>query len=157
MPTDIEIQNAEDNFFAQNQEALAYKTDANLDTLYSYIVGAWGESTLANVACWEIAYKALNGKLKKIPGYKPPVSAEMRAKVANTPGYIAREMYAKDAEFRAAFDAIALEEKDRQDLLKWAKDYRWMSENDPNGTALRLVEEPGFRQAVDKLISEGLI
>jgi PIN domain nuclease of toxin-antitoxin system len=157
MATNEQIRAAEDALFVSTPEAQAYRTDENLDLLFAYIQDAWGEVATANAACWEIAFKALQGKLKKIPGYKPPVSAEMRARIANTPSYQHRELYARDEAYRIAFDQIAAEEADRQELLAWARVYRTMADNDPNEVTRRYAEEPGFAEAVQKLIDEGLI
>lgn len=157
MPSDTEIQAAENSFFAQNQEALAYKTDANLDTLYSYIVGAWGEVGTGNSACWEIAYKSLKGKLKRIPGYVPPLTDEERAWVSNTPSYQARDLYKNDKKFRAVFDAIAEEEAELKKnpwLRLDADTYRNM---DPNHAAQLYVDNPLFAAAVQRLIDGGQI
>ena len=119
---------------------------------HAYIMGAFPESILSE-ASWQIAFKDLlkNGKLKKIPGYVPPVTDAQRALVDSTPSHLARKRYETDPEFREAFDLIANEEKERQDLLR---DYNAM---DPEEAARRIVEEPGFEAAIQKLIDEGLI
>jgi hypothetical protein len=149
--TSEQIQAVEDQFFAAVPEALAFRTDQNLDVLYNFILGAFPESVLS-VASWEIAFKSC--KLKRIPGYVEPVTDEQRAMVNDTPGYLARERYNKEPEFRKAFDAVANEEKERKDLLDWHRVYTSM---DPNEAAERLVHEPGFESAVQKLIDAGLI
>ena len=90
-----QIQITENEFFTSTPEALAFKTDENLDRLYAYIVGAWGETSTTNVACWEIAFKALRGKLntspatcrlsrmKSEPGYgiRPPIKFAISTKM----------------------------------------------------------------------------
>jgi hypothetical protein len=157
MPSDIEIQAAENEFFAQMQEAQAYRTDENLDRLFAYIQGAWGQAQTANVACWEIAYRALKDKLKKIKGYMPPVTDEQRLWVRDTPGHIARDLYKTNPEFRAAFDAIAEEEAELKKnpwLRTTAEQYKNF---DPLWAAQRYVDDPQFKEMVERLISEGSI
>jgi len=149
--TSEQIQAVEDQFFAAVPAALAYKTDENLDRMYAYIQSAFPESILS-VAAWEIAFKSC--KLKKIAGWVEPVTDEQRQLVDSTPGYIARQKYKTDPEFREAFDLVANEEKERQELLKWARTYQAM---DPTEAAQRSLDEPGFKEAVQTLIDEGLI
>jgi hypothetical protein len=152
-----QIQITENEFFSSTPEALAYKTDENLDRLYAYIVGAWGENSTTNVSCWEIAYRALKDKLKKIKGYMPAVTDEQRLWVRDTPGYIARELYKTNPEFRAAWDAIAEEEAELKKnpwLRTTAEQYKNF---DPLWAAQRYVDDPQFKEMVERLISEGSI
>lgn len=149
--TPEQIEATEAAFFAAVPEALAFRTDANLDILYNFILGAFPESVLS-VAAWEIAFKSC--KLKRIPGFVQPVTEEQRRLVDSTPSYTARELYRRDTEFRKAFDACARADKEQKDLTDWANTYKSM---DPNEAATRLVNEPGFADAVQKLIDAGLI
>jgi hypothetical protein len=125
---------------------------------HAYIMGAFPESILSE-AGWQIAFKDLlaQGRLKRIPNYVAPVTDAQRRLVNDTPGYIARDLYKTDPSFREAFDLVAAEEKEHKDLHDWAIRYKTMSETDPNGTAFRLANEPGFSDAVQKLIDAGLI
>jgi hypothetical protein len=152
-----QIQITENEFFSSTPEALAYKTDENLDRLYAYVVGAWGENSITNVACWEIAYKALKGKLKRVPGYVAPVSDEMRARVDNTPSYQVKELFRTDPEFKAAWEAIAEEEaavRANPWLKMTAEKYR---SYDPTWCARMYVDNEQFKAAVQTLIDRGEI
>jgi hypothetical protein len=149
--TNEQIQEVEDQFFAAVPEALAFRTDNNLDILYNFILGAWGTHALTNVSAWEIAFKSC--KLKKIAGWIAPITDEQR-ELVNVPAHVAREKYKTDPEFKAAWDAIAQADKDRQELLNWARTYQTI---DPEEVARRTAEEPGFAEAVQKLVDEGLI
>jgi hypothetical protein len=157
MATQQQIENTTAAVLRSTPEMAAYDLeDGSLwSKCHAYIMGAFPESILSE-ASWQIAFKDLlnNGKLKKIPGYVPPVTFEQRQLVDGTPSHLARKRYETDPEFREAFDLIANEQKERQDLLNWARDYNAM---DPEEAARRIVEEPGFEAAVQKLIDEGLI
>jgi hypothetical protein len=137
-----------------NPEIAAYDLeDGSLwSKCHAYVQGAFPESILSESA-WEIAFRALKPKLKRIPGFVY-ITDEQRTWVNDTPGHVARELYRTDKTFREVFDAIALEEKERQDLLAWARVYKTM---DPNEAGFRLVNEAGFKEAVDKLVDAGLI
>jgi hypothetical protein len=150
-----QIQAADQEFFDSTPEAAAYRTEDTIGKIYVYIQAAFPEAALS-VPARQIAFRDLLAKrqLKKIAGWIPPVSDAQRELVANTPSYIASEKYKNDPELREAFDLVANEEKERQELLKWANVYRTM---DPEEAARRIVEEPGFEAAVQKLIDEGLI
>jgi hypothetical protein len=149
--TNEQIQNVEDLFFQTVPNALAYKTDENLDRMYAYIQGAFPESVLS-VAAWEIAFKSC--KLKRIAGYIAPVTPEQRRLVDSTPSYLASGLYKTDQTFKDAVDAITRADQEQKELLDWCRVYQNM---DPNEAAERLVNEPGFVDAVQKLIDAGLI
>jgi hypothetical protein len=150
-----QIQAVDQEFFASTPEAQAYRTDENLGKIYAYLQAAFPEAALT-VAARQIAFKDLLAKrqLKKIAGWVAPVTEAQRQLVDGTPSYLASEKYKTDPDFRAAFDAIAREEKERQELLNWARTYQTM---DPTEAAQRLLDEPGFKEAVQTLIDEGLI
>jgi hypothetical protein len=149
--TNEQIQAVENAFFAAVPEAIAYKTDSNLDALYNYILGAFPESVLS-VAAWEIAFKSC--KLKKIAGWVAPVTEEQRRLYNSTPAHLVPELYKNDKIFKAAVDAIVIADKERDELLEWCRVYQSM---DPEEAASRIVNEPGFSEAVDKLVEAGLI
>jgi hypothetical protein len=153
--TNEEIQQIEDQFFATIRGAAAYDTDETRDRLFSYIMSAFPESVLS-VAAWEIAFKSC--KLKKIAGWVPPVTDEQRQLVDQTPGYLVRERYAKDPEFRAAWDAIEAEEIEMRKnpwLKLTAERYNRMCDQNPNRVGLLLVEDDLFKAAVQRLIDKG--
>lgn len=155
MPTPEQINAATREFIDNTPEMGAYLTAENIEKLAAYVQGAFPDA-IASSSAYEIAFRDLLGKkqLKRIPNYQAPSSAEDRAWVEQTPSYVARELHAKDPKFRTLFDRIANEERDRQDLLTWARTYQTM---DPNEAARRIVEEPGFAEAVQELIDAGLI
>jgi hypothetical protein len=157
MATDEQIQAAENDFFASTPEALAFKTDENLDKMFAYIQEAWGENATTNVACWEIAYKALKGKLKRVPGYVAPISDAMRARVESTPSYQVKELLRNDPEFRDAWETIAEEEATARTnpwLNLTAEKYR---SYDPSWCARMYVDNPQFSDAVNRLMDRGEI
>jgi hypothetical protein len=150
-----QIQAADHEFFETTAEAQPYRTEDTIGKIYAYIQAAWPEAALS-VSARQIAFRDLLAKrqLKKISGWIPPVSDAQRELVANTPSYIASEKYKTNPEFREAFDLVANEEKERQDLLQWSRDYNAM---DPEEAARRIVEEPGFEAAVQKLVDANLL
>jgi hypothetical protein len=157
MATNEQIQAAEDALFVSTPEAQAYRTDENLDLLFAYIQDAWGEVATANAACWEIAFKALRSKLKRLPGYQTPVSDEMRARIANTPSYQHRELYARDEAYRVAFNQIAAEDAELKKnpwLRITAEQYKNF---DPNWAAQKWADDEQFRGIVDGFIARGEI
>jgi hypothetical protein len=155
MPTVEQIQAATQEFITNTPEMGAYLTEENIKQIAAYVQGAFPHA-VASASAYEVAFKDLlaSKKLKRISGYVAPLTEEQRARVRNTPGYIASDLYKNDPEFKRLFDAIAQEEKDRQDLLQWARVYQTM---DPTEAARRYVEEPGFSDAVQELIDAGLI
>jgi hypothetical protein len=158
MATAEQIQAATQEFIASTPEMGAYLTAENIEKIAAYVQGAFPDA-VSSPAAYEIAFKDLlaTRKLKRIPNYVPPITNAERALVRDTPCHLHRELYRNDEAYRTAFDRIAEEEKDRQELLAWANRYRAMAESDPNEVARRVVEEPGFMEAVQRLIDEGLI
>jgi len=158
MPTQEQINEATAEFIRSTPDFGPYLTEANCAAIAGYVQGTFPDAILS-VSAWEIAFKDLlaTHKLKRIPNYIAPITDAQRELVAKTPSYIARDLYKTDRVFKQAFDLVAADEKDRQELLAWARTYKIMADSNPNETARRYVEEPGFKEAVEKLISEGLI
>lgn len=153
-----QINAATQEFIASTPESAAYLTNENLEKIAAYVQGAFPDA-VASPAAYEIAFRDLlaKGKLKRVPGYLPPLTDEERAWVRDTPSYQARDLYKNDKKFRAVFDALAEEEAE---LKKdpWVRlDAKTYANMDPNHAAQLYVDNPQFASAVQRLIDRGEI
>jgi len=139
-----------------------YNTPENLDKIWAYITGAWPNSSAANLpSSYEIAFRDLldKKKLKAIPNWVAPISPEYRARVRNAGVAETKELYAKDAEFKRAFDLIAEEEEIERKACE-ADPWRWMTAQEyasiePVSRGRLYVDSQLFRDAVQRLIDRG--
>lgn len=149
--------------FLRSNDFTAFDTGENFDILHAYIIEEWGEDGLANSQCWEISFIACKGKLKPIEGYVyvPPAFREEIARMRSD------EIKARlrEPEFKRLYDAIALEEYSSSGIRipstpcnpwKYLTAEQWAA-MPATKRAEKYAREPMFKQAVEKLISEGLI
>lgn len=145
-----------EQFVASNPDFAQFNSGENIDTIVAYIADAWGGESKAveSVSSYEIAFQALRGKLRPIPGYVAPISQEMRERVRNTTGTEFKRAYQRDPAFKLAFDTIAEEEGARKQasidnpfLHLTAAEYSSI----PSRTREFYADDPRFQAAVQRL------